>query len=102
MLGQFPHLGQVGEPVWVQQTFSDLRVHAVDPGILRGLARIDEVELHSVLVSSLIHVPTTELRTVVAALVKGITAEHGLGKFTKFMIRAAQVAMATENAPKTV
>ena len=27
-----------------------------------------------------------------AALVKGITAEHGLGKFTKFMIRAAQVA----------
>jgi hypothetical protein len=26
------------------------------------------------------------------ALVKGITSEHGVGKFTKFMIRAAQVA----------
>ena len=27
-----------------------------------------------------------------AALVKNITAEHGLGKFAKFMVRAAQVA----------
>ena len=67
LFGQFPHLGQVGEPVLVQQPFSDLRVHAFDPGILRGLARFDEVELHSVLVSPLIHVTTAELRTVVAA-----------------------------------
>ena len=56
---------QAGEPVLVEALVPELPVEALDKRILYGLAGLDEVELHAVLVGSLIQDAARELRSVV-------------------------------------
>ena len=65
-------LGQTDEPVLVQTLIPEPPVEAFDETVLDGFPRIDESQLHSVLVRPLVEDPAGELRTVVH--------ENGLGK----------------------
>ena len=64
----FDHLAcmsEIHEPVLVQTFIAELPVEAVDERILCGLAALDEVQRHLVLIRPLIHDAAGKLRSVV-------------------------------------
>ena len=65
---------EIAQPMSIEQLRSDLRVQALDQRVLSRLAWLDEVQLDSVGMRPLIHLPTAELRPVVGAQDSGQAA----------------------------
>ena len=64
-LDLLPRVGQIEEPVLVQTLVAELAVEALDETVLHGPSGGDEVQLHLILVSPLIHHLTGKLGPVV-------------------------------------
>src|SRR5215207_3179347 len=71
------HLGQAAEPALVEALLAEAAVEALDRGVLHGLSRIDEEQLHAVLVSPAVEVTTAQLRSIVHNQHVGVAAFAG-------------------------
>ena len=65
-LNRLLRVGQAHEPILVQALVAEFPVEAFDVSVLYRLARLDEGELHGVLVRPLIQRFSAKLRTIVA------------------------------------
>ena len=59
-------LRQARKPMVIQALIPKPAVEALDEGILRRFARLDQLELHAVLVGPLVQRPACELRSLVS------------------------------------
>src|SRR5215213_7035953 len=64
-LNDAPGLSQAGEPARVEAFLAEAAVEALDRAVLHRLARVDEEQLHAVLVSPAIEVAAAKFRPVV-------------------------------------
>jgi hypothetical protein len=58
-------LCQAGEPVMVQAFILDATVETLDLGVLRWLARLDQFEVHTILIRPLIQGLAGKLRSLI-------------------------------------
>ncbi len=64
VLNDLLRLCEAGEPMPAQALLTEASVEAFHVCVLRRLARVDEVELHAVIVRPLVHSPSAQFRAI--------------------------------------
>src|SRR5690554_1841218 len=75
----FPGMGQIPEPVFVQALVSEAPIEAFDKAILSGLPRLDQLQFHPVVISPLVQRLAGELRSLVCPDSLRVASEGGYG-----------------------
>ena len=68
-------LWQARKPVVIQELIPEAAVEALDKGILRGFAGLDQLELNTMLASPLTQSLTSEFRTLISSNGLGVAPE---------------------------